>query len=78
MKIGANGDISLAVLANGDIQVSLIDNEVDSSQSIVVAVHPAVVQAALVQLAGGGAFATSAIGFLMSSIPAIVAAIPQS
>lgn len=78
MKIGANGVLSLSVLPSGDIQVSLTDNEVDSSQSIVIAVHPAVIQAAVIQALGGGAFASSAVTFLMSSLPAIIAAIPQS
>ena len=74
MKIGANGSLSIAMAANGDVQISFTESDTDTSESLVIAVHPAVVQAALVKALGGGALASGIVNFTFAELPTLIAA----
>jgi len=77
MQIGANGSLALAVQPNGDIQVTVTENDSATSESLVFDVHPAVVAAALTKVLGGGALATEAVALAMGALPAVIAALPK-
>jgi hypothetical protein len=76
LAVGAGGNISLSMSPSGDVVITVVENDTDSSETLSIALHPAILQAELIKLAGGGAFASTAIAFIMASIPAVVAAIP--
>lgn len=77
MQIGANGSLSFAVLPTGDIQVSGAENDAATSETVAVTVHPAVLQAALIKILGGGPMATEVVNLAFMALPAVVAALPK-
>lgn len=77
MQVGAGGQLTFSVLSSGDIQISFVENDAATSETIQVAVHPAVVQAALIKLLGSGAVATELVQLAFMAIPAAVAALPK-
>jgi hypothetical protein len=76
LKVGANGDLSVSVSSAGDIVISLVDNEADSSQSANIALHPQVLGAALVKAMGGSALAGEAVNFVLAALQASLKASP--
>lgn len=74
IKVGANGDIALAVNAAGDVVVSFVDKEALSDQSAVIALHPSAVSAALVKALGGSPTIQAIVGY---AVPALVALLPK-
>jgi len=77
MKIGANGVLTFSMLPNGDIQMTGSDPEVDSTTSISETIHPAVLQAAIIKLLGGGVVVTEITSLAFMALPAAIAAIPS-
>ena len=73
---GAGGSVGLAMLPTGDIQLTISETDAVTSESLVIALHPAVLSAALIKILGGGSFATSAVNFAMAELPNVIAAIP--
>lgn len=77
MQVGANGNVSFSMAANGDVVISACENDADSSETLSVAVHPAVIQAAVIKLLGGGPLASELVALAFTALPAGVALLPK-